>query len=165
MEFFIFTVLMLSAHAPAIQGKTRETLIIILYSWRRYTVSCTCSYAKAGSPVELQSSALIEISVGGILQLNCSSFSMYVIEFKEIGQTLTIEDKIAYEIEQEGNPRVRYSQEGCLYNDPPDTTCIKTLEMDIVESLHGKSFQCRARTREINPVMYYSEGTYLHGRL
>ena len=111
----------------------------------------------------LQSSRFIELPVGGVLQLNCSSSSMYLIEFMEIGQSLTVEDEVAYGIEQDGNPRVRYSQEGCLYNVPPHITCIKTLEMDIVESLHGKSFQCRARTREMNPIMYYSEGSYLHG--
>ena len=86
------------------------------------------------------------------------------MEFQEIGQHWTIEDQIACEEEQDGNLRMRYSQEGCLYNDLPDIACIKALEMDIVESLHGKSFQCRARTREMNPIMYYSEGSYLRGK-
>ena len=118
-------------------------------------------YKTTGSPVLLQSPRLIELPVGGILQLNCSASSAYVIEFKEIGQTGTIESSIAYERHDQldGNPRVNYS---CPGN---DTACIKTLEMDIVESLHGKSFQCRARTREVHPEVYYSEGSCLHGRL
>ena len=124
-------------------------------------------YKTTGSPVLLQSPRLIELPVGGILQLNCSASSAYIIEFKEIGQNGTIESNIAYDPHDQldGNPRVRYSQDGCPRNDPPDTACIKTLEMDIVESLHGKSFQCRARTREMHPEVYYSEGSYLRGRL
>ena len=103
----------------------------------------------------------------GSTQLNCSSSSEYFIEFKEIGESLTIEDKITYGIEQDGNPRVRYNQNGCLHNEFSNTTnvtCVKTLEIDIVASLHGKSFQCRARTRQSHLDMHYSEGSYLHGR-
>lgn len=167
MEYFIFVVLVLSVQASTIQGKNLN--VTVLCSCQRlhgfeflYVFACIAT----GSPITLQSPKLIELPVGGVFRINCSASSTYLIEFKEIGQDWTIEDRIAYEgaREQDGNPRVRYSQEGCLDNNPPDIACIKTLEMDIVESLHGKSFQCRARTREMNPVMYYSEGSYLRGK-
>ena len=172
MEFFICIVLALSVQAPAIQGKSSLNVNLLYFApgvvARVYMAFCARSYASLqniGSPVVLQSPRLIELPVGGVLRLNCSSSSTYVVEFIEIGQPITIEQEIAYNIEQEGNPRVHYSQEGCQHNDPPEIACIKTLEMDVVESLHGKSFQCRARTRYLNHVTYYSEGSYLHGRL
>ena len=165
MEFFICIVLALSVQAPAIQGKSSLNVNLLYLVYMAFCARSYASLQNIGSPVLLQSPRLIELPVGGVLLLNCSSSSTYFVEFIEIGQPLTIDEKIAFDIEQEGNPRLRYSQEGCWDNDPPDIDCIKTLEMDVVESLHGKSFQCRARTRDPNHVTYYSEGSYLHGRL
>ena len=111
---------------------------------------------------------LVKARVGDTLQINCSSTSLYDVEFKEIGQLhdLTIDEQIGWDLERDGNPRLLYCPEGCQNNEASATTpCISILVMDVELSMHGRAFQCRATSKHQDPIIYHSEGMKLIGIL
>ena len=115
----------------------------------------------AASPIEMIKAGRLEVNINDRIQLNCSGYSNYTIEFHEIGEILTIEEKMTYH-SQRGNPRTGYEPPDCETN-PDGVDCTKTLELDVDSLMNKTSYQCRATFNSINPHVFYSQGVLLIG--
>ena len=102
----------------------------------------------------------IEVDLGVRLTLNCSSSSYYTTEFLEIGQRFTIDEKLLYDIPQHGNPAVSYVPAGCQHS-PQEIQCCRVLQITVVQSMDGRSYQCRATGNQGDQAVYYSRGGHL----
>ena len=139
----------------------------VLHAQELFQIVCI-PFIVGASPVVLLTQKLVKARVGDTLQINCSSTSLYDVEFKQIGQLhdLTIDEQIGWDLERDGNPRLSYIPEGCKNNEALVTIpCISILMLDVELSMHGRAFQCRATSKHQYPIIYYSEGMKLIGML
>lgn len=113
----------------------------------------------AASEVEFKEAGEIEVDLGERLTLICSASSLYDIELLQIGEILTVEEKIAYNTSQHGNPSMHYDPEGCQRS-VEAVLCSKIYSITVTGNMHGRSYQCLVSD---NDDTYYSQGGYVRG--
>ena len=123
---------------------------------------CTLKIQFTATHIEFNGTGTIETALGERLSLNCTSTFHHVIDLLEIGQSDTIDEKLAYNSYQPGNPVTHYEPVGCSFSEE-DGQCSKVIHITVTEDIDGKAYQCRTFERGDEDHMTYSKGGYVRG--